>query len=67
MFRIVPARTALATALTAALTAALFAATPALAQSAGDVVLPDPTLPDPNDRSDNFTIAVGGAWIPDYE
>lgn len=45
-----------------ALTAALLAATPALAQSPGD-----PGLPDPNDQSDTFTIALGGAWVPDYE
>jgi outer membrane scaffolding protein for murein synthesis (MipA/OmpV family) len=51
----------------AALATALLATTPAQAQSAGDVALPDPNLPDPNDRSDNFTIAVGGGWIPDYE
>lgn len=41
--------------------AALFAATPAFAQST------DASLPDPNDRSDTFTIAGGGAYIPDYE
>ena len=41
---------------------ALFIATPALAQTAGD-----PALPNPNDQSDVFTIALGGAWIPDYE
>jgi outer membrane scaffolding protein for murein synthesis (MipA/OmpV family) len=40
---------------------ALLAATPALAQSA------DASLPDPNDRSDTFTIAGGAAYIPDYE
>lgn len=38
--------------------AALLAATPALAQ--------DP-LPDPNDQSDNFSIGVGAAIVPDYE
>ena len=63
MFRIVTAPVALI----AAMTAAFLTATPALAQSAGHVVLPDPTLPDPNDRSDNYTVAVGGGWIPDYE
>lgn len=45
-----------------ALVAALLVATPALAQTVGD-----PGLPDPNDRSDTFTIAAGGAYIPDYE
>ena len=49
------ARTSLAAALLA-LTAA-----PALAQS------PDGALPDPNDQSNNFTIAAGAAYIPDYE
>lgn len=47
---------------TAFAAALLLSAAPALAQSAGD-----PGLPDPNDQSDNFTLAVGGAWIPDYE
>ena len=42
--------------------AALLAATPALAQPIGEA-----GMPDPNDRSDTFTIAVGGAIIPDYE
>ena len=42
--------------------AALLAATPALAQPAGEA-----GMPDPNDRSDTLTIAVGGAIIPDYE
>ena len=37
---------------------ALLAASPALAQ--------DP-LPDPNDQSDNFSIGVGAAIVPDYE
>jgi outer membrane scaffolding protein for murein synthesis (MipA/OmpV family) len=41
---------------------ALLAATPALAQPTGDA-----GLPDPNDRSDTFTIALGGAYVPDYE
>lgn len=41
--------------------AALLAASPALAQST------DAALPDPNDRSDSFTIAGGGAYVPDYE
>lgn len=40
-------------------TAALLAATPALAQ--------DPDYPDPNDRSDTFTLGVGAGWVPDYE
>ena len=40
---------------------ALLAATPALAQATGD------QLPDPNDKSDTYTIAGGAAWIPDYE
>ena len=47
---------------TATAVIALLAATPALAQGAGD-----PALPSPNDQSDVFTIALGGAWIPDYE
>ena len=47
---------------TATAVIALLAATPALAQGAGD-----PGLPNPNDQSDVFTIALGGAWIPDYE
>lgn len=47
-------RTALAAAL-------LAAATPAFAQGA------DAALPDPNDQSNTFTIALGGAWVPDYE
>jgi outer membrane scaffolding protein for murein synthesis (MipA/OmpV family) len=41
---------------------ALLAAAPALAQPTGDA-----GLPDPNDRSDTFTIALGGAYVPDYE
>ncbi len=45
---------------TAVALAALLVATPALAQAATD-------LPDPNDNSDTFTIAAGGALIPDYE
>ncbi|MEO5578184.1 MAG: MipA/OmpV family protein [Sphingomicrobium sp.] len=47
---------------TATAVIALLAATPALAQSTGD-----PGLPNPNDQSDVFTIALGGAFIPDYE
>ena len=39
----------------------LLSAVPALAQST------DGALPDPNDRSDTFTIAGGAAFIPDYE
>lgn len=39
--------------------AALLASTPALAQ--------DPAYPDPNDRSDTFTVGVGAGWVPDYE
>ena len=41
--------------------AALLSAAPALAQSA------DAPLPDPNDRSDNYTVGAGGAYLPDYE
>ena len=41
---------------------ALIAASPALAQTAGDQ-----GRPDPNDQSNTFTIAAGGAYIPDYE
>ncbi len=47
---------------TAFAAALLATATPAFSQTAGD-----PGLPDPNDRSDTFTIAAGGAYIPDYE
>jgi outer membrane scaffolding protein for murein synthesis (MipA/OmpV family) len=43
------------------LAAAMFSVSvPALAQS-------DATLPDPNDRSDTVTLALGGAYVPDYE
>lgn len=45
-----------------ALCIALLVAAPALAQPVSE-----PGLPDPNDQSDTFTIAAGGAWIPDYE
>ncbi|HEV2044581.1 MAG TPA: MipA/OmpV family protein, partial [Sphingomicrobium sp.] len=45
-----------------ALSLALLAATPALAQTAAN-----PGLPDPNDQSDNFTVALGAALVPDYE
>lgn len=41
--------------------AALAIAAPALAQGA------DAPLPDPLDQSDTFTLAGGGAYIPDYE
>ncbi len=37
-------------------------ASSALAQSTGD-----PGLPDPNDQSDTYTVALGGGYIPDYE
>lgn len=47
---------------TAFAAALLLVATPALAQGADN-----PALPDPNDQSNNFTVALGGAWIPDYE
>lgn len=47
---------------TATALVALLAAVPALAQPVNDTALPSP-----NDQSDNFTIALGGAWIPDYE
>ena len=47
---------------TAAALAALLAASPALAQSTEAS-----GLPDPNDQSNTFTIAAGGAYIPDYE
>ncbi len=40
----------------------LACAAPALGQTAAD-----PSLPDPNDRSDMITIAAGGAYVPDYE
>jgi outer membrane scaffolding protein for murein synthesis (MipA/OmpV family) len=50
--------------LAAALGAALFA-TPALAQDVGSVT--EQPLPDPNDKSDTFQIALGAAFVPDYE
>ena len=52
----------LRTAPTALLAALLLTATPALAQPAGEAAMPDP-----NDQSDTFTVALGGAFIPDYE
>ena len=47
---------------TATAVIALLAAAPALAQPVGDAAMPDP-----NDQSDTFTIAAGGAYIPEYE
>lgn len=45
--------------------AAMLAATPAVAQTtAPGAAAP---LPDPNDQSDTFTVAIGGAMLPDYE
>ena len=41
---------------------ALSVAAPALAQPAGEA-----GMPDPNDQSNVFTVALGGAWVPDYE
>ena len=43
------------------LAALLAGAAPAFAQGA------DAPLPDPNDQSDTFTVAVGAALVPDYE
>ena len=43
------------------LAAALACSAPAFAQSS------EIALPDPLDQSDNFTIGVGGALVPDYE
>ena len=43
--------------------AMLLAASPALAQPAGG----EAEMPDPNDRSDTLTVAVGAAAVPDYE
>ncbi|MEO8618580.1 MAG: MipA/OmpV family protein [Sphingomicrobium sp.] len=40
--------------------ALLGASVPAIAQS-------EAALPDPNDRSDTVTLALGGAYVPDYE
>ncbi len=40
--------------------ALLGASVPAFAQS-------EAALPDPNDRSDTVTLALGGAYVPDYE
>jgi outer membrane scaffolding protein for murein synthesis (MipA/OmpV family) len=39
--------------------ALLLCAAPAFAQN--------PDYPDPNDRSDTFTVGVGAGWVPDYE
>ena len=47
---------------TAVALAAFIAASPALAQSTQAS-----GLPDPNDQSDTFTLAAGGAYIADYE
>lgn len=44
-----------------ALIAGSLLAGPAFAQQG------EPPLPDPNDQSDTFTIAAGGAYVPDYE
>ena len=44
-----------------------FVAATLLAASAPALAQPEASLPDPNDRSDTFTIAVGGAYVPDYE
>lgn len=44
---------------------AMFAAAPAAAQTA--ISGSDAPLPDPNDQSDTFTVALGGAALPDYE
>lgn len=44
---------------------ALIVAAPALAQDAPAGA--ETLLPDPNDNSDSFTIAAGGAFLPDYE
>ena len=44
-----------------AATAMLAVANPAVAQSS------EAALPDPNDRSDNFTIGAGVGLVPDYE
>ncbi len=41
--------------------AALACSAPAFSQAG------EPPLPDPNDQSDNFTIGIGGALVPDYE
>lgn len=43
-------------------TALLLSAVPAVAQTAGEA-----PLPDPNDQSDTFTLALGVAAAPDYE
>lgn len=52
---------------TVLLAAALAAfAAPALAQSTDAAPAPASTLPDPNDRSDQLTIGLGGAYLPDY-
>ena len=42
------------------------AAVPALAQSSDAAPAAASTLPDPNDSSDQLTIGVGGASVPDY-
>ncbi len=42
-------------------------AVPVAAQSTDAAPPPATNLPDPNDRSDQFTIGLGGALVPDYE
>lgn len=41
-------------------------AAPAFAQNTDPAPAPASTLPDPNDNSDQLTIGVGGAYVPDY-
>jgi len=51
----------------ALLTAALAGVTtPAFSQSTDAAPAPASALPDPNDNSDQFTIGIGGAFVPDY-
>ena len=45
---------------TATAAIALLSAAPVSAQ-------PDPSLPDPNDQSDTFSIGAGAGYVPDYE
>jgi outer membrane scaffolding protein for murein synthesis (MipA/OmpV family) len=46
--------------------ASLAVAAPALAQSTDAAPAPASALPDPNDPSDQLTVGVGGALLPDY-
>ena len=47
--------------------AAVLAASPAFAQDTAAATGTEAPLPDPNDQSDSVSIAVGAAYLPDYE